>query len=67
VDDDIFAALASKYNVDDDVINNIAGLVHLEMDLEGERYSTHFGSLRTDGMHVYITGKTPFQHRLQFR
>ena len=35
-------------------------------DLEGERYSTHFGTLRTEGMHVYITGKTPFRHTLTF-
>jgi hypothetical protein len=35
--------------------------------LEGERYSTHFGSLRTEGMHVYITGVTPFDHTLTFR
>jgi hypothetical protein len=35
-------------------------------DLEGERYSTHFGTLRTEGMHVYITGKTPFSHTLKF-
>ena len=34
--------------------------------LEGERYSTHFGSLRTAGMHVYVTGVTPFVHRLKF-
>lgn len=35
-------------------------------NLEGEKYSTHFGSLRTDGMHVYITGVTPFTHTLTF-
>jgi len=34
--------------------------------LEGERYSTHFGSLRTEGMHVYLTGITPFHHELDF-
>lgn len=34
--------------------------------LEGERYSTHFGSLRTEGMHVYLTGVTPFTHKLTF-
>jgi hypothetical protein len=34
--------------------------------LEGERYSTHFGSLRTEGMHVYLTGVTPFKHTLSF-
>ncbi len=36
------------------------------MNLEGERYSTHFGSLKTDGIHVYLTGKTPFKHTLHF-
>jgi hypothetical protein len=35
-------------------------------DLEGEKYTTHFGALRTEGMHVYITGKTPFSHILKF-
>ncbi|HET7898545.1 MAG TPA: hypothetical protein VFL47_12755, partial [Flavisolibacter sp.] len=35
-------------------------------NLEGERYSTHFGSLRTEGMHVYLTGITPFIHKLTF-
>jgi hypothetical protein len=35
-------------------------------DLEGEMYSTHFGTLRTEGVHVYITGKTPFNHTLKF-
>jgi hypothetical protein len=34
--------------------------------LEGERYSTHFGTLRTEGMHVYLTGVTPFEHTLSF-
>ncbi len=34
--------------------------------LEGEQYSTHFGSLRTEGMHVYLTGVTPFEHKLVF-
>ena len=34
--------------------------------LEGERYSTHFGNLRTEGMHVYLTGITPFEHTLSF-
>ncbi len=32
--------------------------------LEGELYSTHFGSLRTPGLHVYLTGVTPFEHKL---
>lgn len=42
-------------------------VVHRSVNgLEGERYSTHFGSLRTEGMHVYITGVTPFDHTLTF-
>ncbi|MBD2755421.1 hypothetical protein [Spirosoma validum] len=32
--------------------------------LEGELYSSHFGSLRTEGLHVYFTGVTPFEHTL---
>jgi hypothetical protein len=36
-------------------------------NLEGERYSTHFGSLRTPGMQVYITGLTPFRHTITFK
>lgn len=35
--------------------------------LEGERYSTHFGNLKTEGMHVYITGITPFNHTLALK
>ena len=35
-------------------------------NLEGERYSTHFGTLRTAGMHVFLTGVTPFRHTLIF-
>ncbi len=33
--------------------------------LEGELYSTHFGTLRTTGMHVFLTGITPFTHTLK--
>lgn len=33
-------------------------------NLEGERYSTHFGSLRTEGQRLFITGLTPFNHTL---
>lgn len=34
--------------------------------LDGEQYSVHFGSLRTKGKHVYLTGVTPFEHTLTF-
>ena len=32
--------------------------------LDGELYNSHFGTLRTDGMHVYCTGITPFEHMI---
>ncbi|MEZ0487414.1 hypothetical protein [Fibrella aquatica] len=32
--------------------------------LEGELYGTHFGTLRTPGQHVYLTGLTPFTHTI---
>jgi hypothetical protein len=32
--------------------------------LEGEIYTSHFGNLRTDGIHVFITGKTPFKQTI---
>lgn len=34
--------------------------------LEGERYSTHFGTLHVKGMYVYLNGTTPFKHTLKF-
>jgi hypothetical protein len=33
-------------------------------NLDSEQYAYHQGSLRTDGVHVYITGYTPFRHTM---
>ncbi|HSU50251.1 MAG TPA: hypothetical protein VLJ41_06670 [Segetibacter sp.] len=57
-----------KYEFEGDVIEFGPGTVaHKTIaGLEGERYSTHFGNLRTEGMHVYLTGTTPFRHTLNF-
>ncbi|MBA4316871.1 MAG: hypothetical protein C0412_00575 [Flavobacterium sp.] len=33
-------------------------------NLDSEEYTYHQGSLRTDGIHVYITGFTPFRHKM---
>ncbi len=33
--------------------------------LDGEMYSTHFGSIKGNGMHLYLTGVTPFSHTLK--
>lgn len=58
-----------KYELGGDAIEFGPGsLAHKSIkNLEGERYSTHFGTLRTDGMHVYLTGVTPFKHTIHFR
>lgn len=36
-------------------------------NLEGERYSTHFGTLKMSGSRVFLTGVTPFKHTLSFK
>lgn len=57
-----------KYEMGEDSIQFGPGAVAHKMvaNLEGERYSTHFGNLHTKGMYVYLTGITPFQHKLIF-
>jgi len=35
------------------------------MNLDGERYTTHFGTLRAPGLNVYITGVTPFSYTIK--
>ncbi|MDX2250503.1 MAG: hypothetical protein SF052_27225 [Bacteroidia bacterium] len=35
--------------------------------LDGEVYSTHFGSIKGAGQHLYITGLVPFRHVLMVR
>ena len=55
-----------KYEMKGDAITFGPGKLTHELieGLEGERYGTHFESLRTAGMHVYPTGITPFEHTL---
>lgn len=57
-----------EYTLGNDSIRFGPGTLRHKMitNLEGERYSTHFGSLRTSGMHAYLTGITPFNHTLVF-
>lgn len=39
---------------------------HLNVEnLDSEEYTYHQGSLRTTGEHVYITGFTPFRHKMK--
>lgn len=57
-----------KYEAGGDVVEFGPGVKKHQSitGLEGERYSTHFGSLRSEGLHVYLTGITPFRHTLRF-
>jgi hypothetical protein len=58
----------ATYTAGNDVIKFGPGIyLHSNIrNLEGERYGTHFGTLRTNGTHVYLTGKTPFVHTMFF-
>lgn len=35
--------------------------------LDGEEYSTHFGTIKGKGMHVYLTGLVPFKHSITIK
>lgn len=52
---------------DDSILFGPGTMKHRNLNgLEGERYSTHRGTLRTQGQYVYLTGITPFEHTLKF-
>ncbi|GAB4025892.1 hypothetical protein GCM10028809_08320 [Spirosoma gilvum] len=55
-----------QYSVGTDTIQFGPGVYqHTKITgLEGELYSSHFGSLRTSGVHVYLTGLTPFEQTI---
>ncbi len=57
---------SGEYSMGDDVIKFGPGKnEHQRINrLESEQYSYHQGSLRTDGVHVYLTGYTPFNHKM---
>lgn len=59
----------AKYIVGRDTIEVGPGLIkHANVNrLDGEVYSTHFGSIKGKGQHLYITGLVPFKHALTIR
>lgn len=68
-DDYFLKSGIARYSFGDDMIevgpgkyehNNLRGL-------DGEVYSTHFGTIKGEGMHVYLTGITPFNHSLTIK
>ncbi|WP_288423388.1 hypothetical protein [uncultured Spirosoma sp.] len=56
-----------EYRMGDDTIQFGPGLYKHDKitNLGGEPYSSHFGSLRTEGIHVYLTGITPLTYTLK--
>ncbi len=35
--------------------------------IDGELYSTHFGSIKGEGVHLFLTGTTPFSHMITLK
>lgn len=56
----------AQLSMGSDTINVGPGLAEHQNvnNLDSEEYTYHQGSLRTDGVHVYITGFTPFHHKM---
>ncbi|MEL1239815.1 hypothetical protein [Flavobacterium flavipallidum] len=56
----------AKANTGTETIDIGPGLVEHQNvnNLDSEEYTYHQGTLRTDGVHVYITGFTPFHHKM---
>jgi hypothetical protein len=58
-----------KYRMGDDYIlfgPGMAGHSRIR-GLDGELYSTHFGSIKGKGLHVYLTGLTPFKQTFSIK
>jgi hypothetical protein len=54
----------ATYQFGDDTITIGPGLMeHQNVSrIDGEMYMTHFGSVKGKGMHLFLTGRTPFSH-----
>ena len=59
----------AKYTVGNDTIEVGPGKQeHANIyGLDGEVYSTHFGSIKGEGQHLYLTGLVPFKHSLTLK
>jgi hypothetical protein len=68
-DDFLFADGYATYQSGKDTIRVGPGMVeHENIDrMDGELYSTHFGSIKGKGMHLFLTGYTPFSHTITFK
>ena len=68
-DDYLLADGYATYQAGTDSIRVGPGiLAHENIDrIDGELYSTHFGSIKGEGMHLFLTGFTPFSHTITFK
>ena len=59
----------ARYILGSDVIEVGPGKCeHKNIDrLDGEIYSTHFGSIEGEGLHLFITGLVPFKHSITIK
>jgi hypothetical protein len=59
----------AKYIVGNDIIEIGPGSFEHDYirNLDGEVYSTHFGTIKGKGKHLFITGKVPYTHSLIIR
>ena len=57
---------SGEYHLGNDTIKIDGGIYqHSKLkSLDGEMYTSHFGTLRTEGLHLYLTGITPFEHTI---
>ena len=68
-DDYFLEGELARYAVGNDTIEIGPGIVEHEnlRGLDGEVYSSHFGTLKRSGKHVYLTGLLPFKHAITLR
>jgi hypothetical protein len=66
VDNYSLASGSGEYHFGKDTIKIDGGIYqHNKLkNLDGEMYTSHFGTLRTEGLHLYLSGITPFKHTI---
>ncbi len=68
-DDYLLKSGYAKYLFDNDIIEIGPGIAEFDRIgfIDGEVYSSHFGTIKGKGMHVYFTGFVPFKHTLTIK
>ena len=68
-DDYLLKSGNMKYLFGNDIIEIGPGIAEFDRIsfIDGEVYSSHFGTIKGKGMHIYITGFVPFKHSLTIK